>query len=75
MRKWVYKPFIPIKKRQSLTVSTKSTPIYPHKKTSITNRQHKKYSYLLRNLNITHPDQVWVADITYSEAYIMDLCT
>jgi putative transposase len=39
--------------------------IYPHKKTSILDRQHKKYPYLLRNLNITHPNQVWAADITY----------
>ena len=39
--------------------------IYPHKKTSNPDHQHKKYPYLLRNLNITHPDQVWAADITY----------
>jgi len=40
--------------------------IYPHKKTSIPDHQHKKYPYLLRNLSITHPDQVWAADITIS---------
>ena len=39
--------------------------IYPRKKTSIPDHQHKKYPYLLRNLNIIHPDQVWAADITY----------
>jgi putative transposase len=39
--------------------------IYPHKKTSIPNHQHKKYPYLLRNLSITHPNHVWAADITY----------
>jgi putative transposase len=39
--------------------------IYPHKKTSVPDQQHKKYPYLLRNLSITHPDQVWAADITY----------
>jgi putative transposase len=39
--------------------------IYPHKKTSIPDQQHKMYPYLLRNLSITHPDQVWAADITY----------
>ncbi len=39
--------------------------IYPHKKTSIPDHQHKKYPYLLRNLRITHPNQVWAADITY----------
>jgi putative transposase len=41
--------------------------IYPHKKTSIPDHQHKKYPYLLRNLNITHPNQVWATDITYRE--------
>jgi len=39
--------------------------IYPHNKTSIPDQQHKKYPYLLRNLSITHPDQVWATDITY----------
>lgn len=39
--------------------------IYPHKNTSIPDNQHKKYPYLLRNLAISHPDQVWAADITY----------
>jgi len=39
--------------------------IYPHKKTSIPDHQHKKYPYLLRNLSITHPNQVWATDITY----------
>ena len=42
--------------------------IYPHKNTSIPNQQHKKCPYLLRNLAISHPDQVWAADITYREA-------
>jgi putative transposase len=40
-------------------------PIYPHKNTSIPNKEHKKYSYLLRNLPITHANQVWSTDITY----------
>lgn len=26
---------------------------------------HKKYPYLLRNLDIFRPDQVWCSDITY----------
>jgi putative transposase len=37
----------------------------PHKNTSIANKQHKKYPYLLSNIEITRPDQVWCADITY----------
>ena len=37
----------------------------PRKNTSIANRQHKKYPYLLSNIEIIRPDQVWCADITY----------
>jgi len=39
--------------------------IYPRKKTSISDHRHKKYPYLLRTLEIDHPNQVWAADITY----------
>jgi len=38
---------------------------YPKKKLSISNRSHKKYPYLLRNLPITRSNQVWCTDITY----------
>jgi putative transposase len=34
-------------------------------RTSIPEDTHRKYPYLLRNLNIQRPDQVWCADITY----------
>jgi putative transposase len=37
----------------------------PRKNTSAANKQHKKYPYLLGTLEITRPDQVWCADITY----------
>lgn len=40
-------------------------PIYPKKNLSIPNKQHKKYPYLLKNIAITKPNQVWAADITY----------
>jgi len=40
-------------------------PFYPHKNTSIPDKQHKKYPYLLKNLLICRPNQVWAADITY----------
>ncbi|MCA9953545.1 MAG: transposase family protein [Anaerolineales bacterium] len=39
--------------------------IYPRPRTSIPDRQHKKYPYLLRGLDIKRPNQVWAADITY----------
>lgn len=39
--------------------------IYPKPKTSRPHPQHKVYPYLLRNLDIGRPNQVWAADITY----------
>lgn len=39
--------------------------IYPKQRLSLPNQAHKKYPYLLRNLAIVHPDQVWCTDITY----------
>lgn len=39
--------------------------IYPRPRTSISNQQHKKYPYLLRDVEIERPNQVWSADITY----------
>lgn len=40
-------------------------PFYPRQRTSIPDKQHKVYPYLLKNLLIYHPNQVWAADITY----------
>ena len=39
--------------------------IYRAPKTTISNPEHKKYPYLLKNLKITHKNQVWATDITY----------
>ncbi|MBI5221959.1 MAG: IS3 family transposase [Candidatus Magasanikbacteria bacterium] len=39
--------------------------IFPKHQTTITAPGHKIYPYLLRNLLITHPNQVWSTDITY----------
>jgi len=41
--------------------------IYPPKKLNLSqgDKQHKKYPYLLKNLEIVHINQVWSTDITY----------
>jgi putative transposase len=39
--------------------------IYPKPHTSRKHPGHKVYPYLLRDLSIVHPNQVWAADITY----------
>jgi len=39
--------------------------IYPKQNLSKASKEHLKYPYLLRNMNISHPNQVWSSDITY----------
>ena len=39
--------------------------IYPQKSLSYAAQNHPVYPYLLRNLNIIKPNQVWSTDITY----------
>lgn len=39
--------------------------IYPKKKLSQPGKDHEIYPYLLRGMEITWPDQVWAADLTY----------
>jgi len=45
--------------------------VYPRRKRglSLQDKQHKIYPYLLRDVQITRPDQVWSADITYVRMY------
>jgi len=52
--------------------------LYPRKRinTSAANKRHRKYPYLLRDLEITHSNQAWATDITYtgvkgSRAYVV----
>ena len=39
--------------------------IWCRPRTSIPDEGHRKFPYLLRDLKVTRPDQVWCADITY----------
>ena len=45
--------------------------VYPRQKhnLSLPDKQHKIYPYLLKDMEITSPDQVWSADITYVRMY------
>jgi putative transposase len=39
--------------------------IYPKHKTTIANKEHKIYPYLLGGFEVAKPDDVWASDITY----------
>lgn len=41
------------------------TAIYQKPRTTIKNKDHKIYPYLLKNIAINKPNQVWATDITY----------
>jgi len=39
--------------------------VYPKPKTTISNKQHKRFPYLLREKTISKVNEVWSSDITY----------
>jgi putative transposase len=53
------------KKASSLLKTIGIVSTAPKPKTSISNKQHKVYPYLLKDLVINKPNQVWATDITY----------
>ncbi len=53
------------KRIQRLMRSMGIEAIYPKRRTTWPGRGHKIYPYLLRNVEVARPDQVWAGDITY----------
>lgn len=39
--------------------------LYPKPKTSLGNKQHEKYPYLLKDISAEYPNHIWGTDITY----------
>lgn len=39
--------------------------VYPKPRLTVADKQHEKYPYLLSELEVVAPDQVWASDITY----------
>jgi putative transposase len=44
-------------------------PIYQRPRTTVLHPEHRKYPYLLRDLEISRPNQVWCADITVRRSW------
>ena len=57
--------FVNRKRVQKLMRTMGLEAIYPKPKTSVRNKEHKVYPYLLRGFLIDSPNQVWSTDITY----------
>ena len=53
------------KKVQRLMCSIGLKAICPQKKTTIRNKDHNVYPYLLNDIDIVRPNQAWQVDITY----------
>jgi putative transposase len=53
------------KKVLSMMQEMRIKALYPKHRTTIINAAHKKYPYLLHDIKIERPNQVWATDITY----------
>jgi putative transposase len=58
---------LPVTRKQVRRIMRKAglRAIYPKKRLSTPAKNHKKYPYLLKGMNICLPNQVWATDITY----------
>lgn len=54
-----------LKKSERLVKLAGLRAVYPAKKTTIRNKNHAVYPYLLKDMDIVRPNQVWQVDITY----------
>ncbi len=73
MTRWLGRQghFVNVKRVRRLMRQMGLEAVYPRSKRglSISDKQHKKYPYLLKGVQITRPDQVWSTDITYIRMY------
>lgn len=57
--------FVNHKKVQRIMKETGIEALYPKPNTSLKSMQHPVYPYLLRDMTISSPNEVWATDITY----------
>ena len=67
MKAWLDRQGMPVSRKrvQRLMRVMGLRAIYRRPSTSRRSPEHRVYPYLLRNVRITRPNQVWAADITY----------
>jgi putative transposase len=67
MRDWLESQgeFVNRKRVQRLMQIMGLEAIYPKPRLSLAGKEHKIYPYLLRNVAVVRPNQVWSTDITY----------
>jgi len=73
MTKWLRREghLVNLKRIRRLMRQMGLEAIYPRRRRglSLAAKEHKIYPYLLKDVAVIHPDQVWAADITYVRMY------